>query len=257
MTETNTSLDEKAGERVLEELLNMQEARVLTSAECVELGELYIFLYALFITLLLFTVGQQYVSDSSQAEDDRSSKGFIDTEARDQSAEVNTQDSSAGSAATDTEIALEDDKAQRQSQGAEQQVSQGGHGNGTSKSVADGEHKEEESNLGQQQKQDVLDSEGQNTSKLCLLLKAASSPPTIAQFAGILVGLVPPLQAVLFGNDAPLGAVTAGIQVLANGTVSVLNIIMACTLALKIKSLKNKSDLFGNLDRVEIGRAHV
>lgn len=80
------------------------------------------------------------------------------------------------------------------------------------------------------------------------------NPPAFALLVGLFVGLIPGCQDFVFGENAPFRAITDTFSLFGAGVSPVLNIILACTLALKLNSLENKWDMFGNEERVGISR---
>lgn len=56
-------------------------------------------------------------------------------------------------------------------------------------------------------------------------------PPTIASLLAIVVGLVPQLQSILFGNDAPLSFLTDSLEILAKATVPSVMLVLGGMLA--------------------------
>ena len=84
-------------------------------------------------------------------------------------------------------------------------------------------------------------------SAVCVQLrKILSKPPVLGTITGLTIGLVKPLQDVLFGEGAALkvvGMATAGI---AQASVPVLNLMAAFSLGHKLRSLRSWRELFGS-----------
>ena len=65
---------------------------------------------------------------------------------------------------------------------------------------------------------------------------------------GMTVGLVKPLQTVLFAPGQPLQVVGLAIQALASACVPIINLMMAFSLGIKLKTLNSCTDLLGSED---------
>jgi len=75
------------------------------------------------------------------------------------------------------------------------------------------------------------------------LKKAFANPPVIGSFFGMFVGLCGPVKALFFSEHAPLQAVASATAVIADAVVPLMNIVMAASLGLKLKSLRGKSNV--------------
>ena len=189
---------------------NSTEEEFLSESECKALSELYVLLYSTLVCFFIFSAGLQYAS--------RATKDFSIREVE----VIQSSPKSVEEALKSTKENLVDPEVN------EAEVKS------IELSVAEDENQVE------QPKHSLL-------GDLILSLKR---PANVAMLLGICVGISEPVQDFLFGNDAPLGSVSSGIQVVSSGTVSFLNIIMGCTLSLKVKSLTNKMDVFGSKERV-------
>lgn len=169
--------------------------------ECEEYFEMYNFLYALPITMALFTLGPKYITSFRSQEIPPILEVIKKTEIHPDSIAVNDK---AGS-----EIGIEDNN----------------------------EFRDEE-----EKKDPVVGSP-----RLPSIYESLFRFPTsLAIPLGLFVGLISPLQDFFFDTESTFKFIGAGLTVLGRGVVPGLNTVMACTFALKVFSLDNKWDIFGN-----------
>lgn len=79
-------------------------------------------------------------------------------------------------------------------------------------------------------------------------------PINLSQIGGVFIGLVSPIQGVLFNETGFLKPVMVAVEVFAAATVSIVNMIMACSLSLKLQQVETVKDLFGNEAKLGISR---
>jgi len=168
-------------QNLLEVEENTTDIRYLSSLECIEIAELYIFLYGIFIVLFIWMIA------------------FPLLDLADHSAIRHILDPVEN-------LALES------------QTSSDSNDTSSSRSIGH------------------------------TMLKQLTNPTLVAQFVGLLVGLTQPLQDVFFNPDGFLSFVTAAVRIIANGALSIINLIMAASLSLKLMDLKNFRQLFGHED---------
>ena len=78
------------------------------------------------------------------------------------------------------------------------------------------------------------------------LLSLLQRPPVVGLFVGLLIGLVPPLQRVLFDRGAALAPVGQALSTLSDGTVPVMNLMLGFSMGHKLKGLSSWKQLLGS-----------
>ena len=71
-------------------------------------------------------------------------------------------------------------------------------------------------------------------------------PPVLGMFAGLVIGLVPPVQAAIFSERGVLAFSGLAISSFADAAVPIINLMVAFSLGHKLKALRSWRDLFGS-----------
>eukprot|EP00924_Labyrinthula_sp_SR-Ha-C_P006267 maker-scaffold_31-snap-gene-1.8-mRNA-1 protein AED:0.16 eAED:0.16 QI:0/0/0/1/1/1/2/0/421 len=196
-----------------EEEKNSVETIFFTESECIETGDLYIFMFSALVSLLTFSAGWQYVLHSP-----------------DEVESVSTSEST--NAAAEVEKAEEGNKTSPQEIKEQPQTS---------------ESPEEKAT-------------GIEFAKKCwnmFLEIFIYRPLNFSQLAAILVGLIDPLRTLLFAPNGVLQSFSAGIAVIGTAATPLINVIIACTLSLKLLSLPNWRALLGGVETLGVSTRTV
>lgn len=79
-----------------------------------------------------------------------------------------------------------------------------------------------------------------------MLIQVFTRPPVLGSVLGLVVGLIPELQYLIFGQGAPLEPLGIAVTSLSQATVPVINLVMAFSIGLKLKEIDSWTGLLGS-----------